>query len=759
MRPTLALLILLTSLPLHAQTPSVSGVILDSSTGEPLSGVQLELVCSSAPARALSSSTGAFDIPAPAATPCSLTARLVGYHPATTTVTPGAAGLKLALTPSQMTRRDSLDVSSGPFELSQQSSPSERTLSANEVKNLAGLIGDDPLRAIQALPGVASNNDFVSQFTLRGSGFDRAGILFDGILLHSPYHAVQTQVSQGSLTMFNADVVEEVTLHAGAPPVRFGDRATGFVDIGLREGSRKAPSLRLQAGVAATSIVADGPISGGRGSWLAAARKSYLQYLIRRAGADTSLAFGFLDFQGRLAYDLSPRHSLTLTLLDGHSDLDREFTRTSLGVNSIMLGDYHNSVAALGWRYTPSASATVQSKFAWLREAFSNTNREYLEMARGQYGEWISNTDLSWSWARRAPLSAGVQLRRLRDGGRLARYALNPLTLRRLETWRATAMRPGGFVEQGLATPGGLLTLSAGARFDSHELVSGSPISPHASLILRATSSTRLQFAWSQAVQFPELTALTLSLTGNAALRPARSTHAVAAIEQRLDSRTRLRLELYERRDRQLIWQPRLDPRLSATGAIIAAAADPRYENSLSGRARGFEIFLQRRSANRMTGWVSYSYGWTRMNDSILATSFPSDWDQRHGVNTYASFRLTPSVNLSTRYTYGSNFPVPGFLRAGPNSTYFLDTRRNQVRLSAYHRADLRINKSFQWKNWRGTFFAEVMNLTNRDNFRYDSFGGFNGQSRQAFPRFDKLFPIIPAAGVMFEFDASAWRR
>ncbi|MBA3974152.1 MAG: hypothetical protein C0504_08055 [Candidatus Solibacter sp.] len=758
MRHALVLL-LISSLPITAQSPSVSGVILDSSTAEPLSGVQLELVCSSATARAVSSPTGAFSLPAPASPPCSLSARLVGYHPAASTVLPAAPALRLALTPSQMTRRDSLDVSSGPFDLSQQSSPSERTLSANEVKNLAGLIGDDPLRAIQALPGVASNNDFVSQFTLRGSGFDRAGILLDGILLHSPYHAVQTQVSQGSLTMFNSDVVEEVTLHAGAPPVRFGDRATGFVDIGLREGSRKAPSLRLQAGVAATSIVADGPLAGGRGSWLAAARKSYLQYLIRRAGADTSLAFGFLDFQGRLAYDLSPRHSLTLTLLDGHSDLDRQFTRNTLSLNSIMLGGYHTSVAALGWRYTPSASATVQSRFAWLREAFSNTNRENLDMARGQYGEWISNTDLSWTWSRHTPLSAGFQFRRLRDGGRLARYALNPLTLRRQETWRATAVRPGAFIEQGFATPGGLLSLSAGARIDSHELVSGSPISPHASLILRATSSTRLQLAFSQAVQFPELTALSLSLTGNAALRPARSTHAVAAIEQRLDSRTRLRLELYERRDRQLTWQPRLDPRLSPTGSIIAAAADPRFENSLRGRARGFEIFLQRRSANRITGWISYAYGWTRMNDSILATSFPSDWDQRHGVNTYLSFRLTPSVNLSTRYTYGSNFPVPGFLRAGANGTYFLDSRRNQVRMSAYHRADVRINKSFQWGKWRGTFFAEVMNLSNHGNFIYDSFGGFNSQTRQAFPRFDKLFPIIPAAGVMFEFDALAWRR
>jgi hypothetical protein len=753
------LALLLLTLPLYgAEPPTLPGAVLDSSTGEPLSNAVLETECARAVIRITSAADGSFALPLPPGAECTVTARLVGYRPLRTTVRLSSPPLKLALTPDQLTRRDTVSVTAGAFEPVVQSSPSERTLSASEVKNLAGLIGDDPLRAIQALPGVASNNDFVSQFTLRGSGFDRAGILFDGILLHSPYHAVQTQVSQGSLTMFNSDVVEEVTLHAGAPPVRYPDRTTGFVDVGLREGNRHAPNVRIQAGVAASSVVADGPLAQGKGSWLAAARKSYLQYLIRRAGADTSLAFGFLDFQGRLTYDLSPRHSFTFTALDGRSDLDREFTRSTLSLNSIMLGDYHTTLTSFGWRFTPSATATIQSKAAWLREAFENENREYLQLARGQYGEWISNTDLSWTWARQAPLTAGLQLRRLRDDGTLARYQTNPISIRRLETWRGTAVRPGGFVEQGYSTPGGILTVTAGARFDSHEMVSGAPISPHASLLLRATGSTRLQLAWSQAVQFPEISVLTLSLTGNRNLRPPRSTHMVAAIEQRLDSRTRVRIEAYERRDRQLIWQPTSEPRLSPSGAIIPAAADPRFENSLSGRSRGIEIFLQRRSANRLTGWVSYSYGWTRLNDTILATSFPSDWDQTHGVNSYLSYRLSPTVNFSARYTYGSNFPIPGYFRASGGS-YFLDQKRNGVRLVAYHRADVRINKSFQWKSWRGTLFAEVMNLSNHDNYRYDSFGGYTAQTRQAFPRLDKLFPIIPAAGIVFEWDALAWRR
>jgi hypothetical protein len=132
-------------------------------------------------------------------------------------------------------------------------------------------------------------------------------------------------------------------------------------------------------------------------------------------------------------------------------------------------------------------------------------------------------------------------------------------------------------------------------------------------------------------------------------------------------------------------------------------------------------------------------------------------------VNVYSSYRLRPTVNLSARYSFGSNFPIPGFFRL-QGSTYFLDTQRNQLRLPAYHRADVRLNKSFhhttaQGWTWRGVLFVEVMNLTNHDNLTFDSFNGFNSRTGQASPTFLKLFPIVPAAGVMFEWDAPARRR
>ena len=87
--------------------------------------------------------------------------------------------------------------------------------------------------------------------------------------------------------------------------------------------------------------------------------------------------------------------------------------------------------------------------------------------------------------------------------------------------------------------------------------------------------------------------------------------------------------------------------------------------NSERGYSRGAQIFLQRRTANGFTGWISYAYGHAEIRDGDLGVSFPSDYDQRHTFNAYVSRRLRPTVNVSARFTYGSGMPLAGLLSRG----------------------------------------------------------------------------------------------
>jgi outer membrane cobalamin receptor len=273
--------------------------------------------------------------------------------------------------------------------------------------------------------------------------------------------------------------------------------------------------------------------------------------------------------------------------------------------------------------------------------------------------------------------------------------------------------------------------------------------SPQASLALVPWGSGKLQFSWGQYAQFPDVGKL-FAKYGDRGLRPERATHYVAAWEQRLGDMSRIRITAYERRDRDLLFRPAMEARLAGAGIVGDDWAAP-ITNSMRGYTRGLAFFVQRRSANRLTGWMSYALGYTRMRDSVTGLEFPGDQDQRHTANVYMGYRVRPSVNLSVRWAYGSGFPIAGFFRKD-GERYFLSSERNRARLGPYQSIDVRVNKSRTFNHCKVTIYGEVVNLFNRTNQRFDSYNGFDGRTGEAYLSFSTMFPILPTAGVMVQF-------
>src|SRR5262249_10543607 len=155
-------------------------------------------------------------------------------------------------------------------------------------------------------------------------------------------------------------------------------------------------------------------------------------------------------------------------------------------------------------------------------------------------------------------------------------------------------------------------------------------------------------------------------------------------------------------------------------------SASPLWSNAYDGYSRGLAVILQRRSANRLTGWVGYTLGFNRQRDLTTGTWFDSDTDIRHALNVYGSYRFRPSINLSARFSYASGPPIPGYFIVSDFTTQdstVVDTR-NSSRLLSYQRLDLRLNKSFVHEKWKMTLYAEAINATNRRNLRYMGVGG-----------------------------------
>jgi hypothetical protein len=163
------------------------------------------------------------------------------------------------------------------------------------------------------------------------------------------------------------------------------------------------------------------------------------------------------------------------------------------------------------------------------------------------------------------------------------------------------------------------------------------------------------------------------------------------------------------------------------------------------------QIFLQRQSANRLTGWISYSLGFSRLHDAPASVAFPSDEDQRHSVNVYVGYRLRPTVNLSARSTYGSGMPIPGFFQI-QNNSYYLSAARNALYNKAYARTDFRINKAWVFDRWKLTLYGEALNVFDRSNLLFENLNGYSPISGQTSLEFNSMLPIVPSVGLVTEF-------
>ena len=667
---------------------------------------------------------------------------LVGYRPLTALARDARAELEIALQPDTLRRSDSVEVNAGPFGADQNLAVG---LAGNELRNLASVLADDPLRAVQSMPGVASNDDFRAQFSIRGAGFERVGVYLDGILIHAPFHTVQGDPTGASLSVIQGELLESANVHAGPLPPMYADRTGGALDFRSREGDTKRTSVRVTAGASNAGLSAEGPL-GKRVTWLAAARKSYLQYIINRTSDEPSLGFAFWDAQGKLAAALTSHHQVSLTLIDGHSGLDRDPTLARLGLNGIGNSSYRYTLAYVGWRYTAGGWLLTQ-RAGWLAERFDNYNLNRTRLQQGGYREAIWNGDGAKSWTARVATEFGWSVRGLRDRGFLDRATT--AGAQRVDEYSGVGTRSGFYAQQTWAVAP-RVQLRFGGRSDSHSVNSRGVWLGNAGLTGPAWRGARWHLAWAQTAQYPELQQF-LSRGGRRSLEPERSVQAQVGLEQALGERSRVRVEFYDRQDRLLLFRPFAEPRFLPGDRIFSPPLVTPWENSVRGYARGGQAFFQRRSANGFTGWISYGYNRARLRDARTGLTFDADFEVRHLFQLYASQRLRPTVNLSGKWIYGSGSPMRGFFeQRGPD--LFLSQQRNLLRLPDYQRTDVRVNKLFVKKRFQLTLFAEGINLANRHNVRMDGFGGFDARTGRAQVQLERSFPILPSAGIVMDF-------
>ena len=629
------------------------------------------------------------------------------------------------------------------------------TITGAGLKEAESVLTDDPLRAVQSLPGVASNNDFDAEFSLRGAGFDRVGVYVDGVLLPNPLHSLQGTDLSGSASVFNSQLIDQMDLYTDALPLRMGDRSAGALEVRMRDGNPDQYGFQFSLSVADVGISASGPLGGLQScTWIAGFRKSYLQYLLAQTLTDPSMAFGIQDEQGRLSCHDNGKNIVSLDLIGSDTGLRRSLTAADEAAQALSSMDQHLLFANLTWLYTPASRLLLTQHAGWVQDSFDAQAISGNKLGNGLSRDVTLSSDAAWLASSFDTVSGGVRVRSTRSEGLTQEFDASEYQAYRVDRYRGSGLLSGGYLQNEWTGWGRRLHVTGGERFDHHSIDGRTAWSPQAALAIRLWPSMQMETSWSQAAQFPDVAVFDANV-GRQSLLPMRSTLLSAGLKKTFGASLTVEAKIYERQDRDLLYQPFEDPRLLADGSVFVPPSVPAFENSLREKSRGLEFSLRRAGSGRWNGWLAYTYGHSVSHDSVTGDSFPSDWDQRHTGNGFVSYRWRPSVLISLRGTYGSGFPLPGYLEAHAGLSdvyaYALSEQRNQVRLDSYQRLDVRVTKNWRGERWRKTLYIEGVNVTNHINHRYGGLDWYSWTNGAAIPSLDTMFPILPSVGFTVE--------
>jgi outer membrane receptor protein involved in Fe transport len=460
--------------------------------------------------------------------------------------------------------------------------------------------------------------------------------------------------------------------------------------------------------------VVEGRLPRGRGSWLLAGRRTYYDIvaepLVRsslppheRAGSHFDLP-AFQDIQTKLVLDLPHGHALSAFALAGREGTD--------ALNDRALDDYtkirervRSRVVALTHQFAPSARLAMRTALSTYRDDTSfSIDAKYddgparrVEVAFAQehsVSDWAIRHESTAQVSQRHTLAAGFEAHRLDtrlawtiEGARATAHGIG--SLYRLQNWELpgtglpakldsshVALRSALWLQDRVQVARAL-TFDLGLRLDHADINRESTLSPRASSVWTLSRRLRVRAAAGLYAQSPgqEKTpqadyALVFDGARPLSLRSQHARHMLLGAEMDLDAATMARIEIYDKRFDHM-WTGTLETDADRAARVAnydfpaelrdSVPSRPmvttRPDNTARGRARGFDVFVERRpsSARRPHGWVSYSYGVATRE--AYGRTFPADYDLRHAVNAVYGHRVTPWMSLSLTGRYASGFP------------------------------------------------------------------------------------------------------
>lgn len=670
---------------------------------------------------------------------------------------------------------------------------STHVIDAEEIRRTPGALMDVQ-RVVQKFPGVQARGDNVNEVIARG-GFPGENLfILDNIEIPNPNYFGNQGTGGGVISVVNPLMVKKLTFNSGAPPARYGGKASSVLDISLRDGNSQTVFGGLDLGFSGAGLLAEGPLWPGA-SFLTSYKKSYLDVV---AEFEPSTAIPrFWGGQTKVT-QRAGNGSLIADGLIGRSSIRIEDAENSFGTEGDVI-EAGGDVFAVGstltqyagdqWEYSATVSGTgnITRREQFFKGADTvlsdRETREYEDAAKGEAvyfaadkAKWTVGGESEWilfrddNRARPDTLKAYVSASDtvgtpfLDPSGKVVDKFIAPSS--QLDTHKEAMYASVNFAASKR------LFLALGLRGEYFAYADDWYLMPRASLRwaargnLDVTAAAGLQTQTQNPIDY-------MAKAENRTLDSKRA--ATASLELDWYPRrhiTNLGLNVYAKHYDNLL----MDAVLAGNGPVYQFQSSPDRLDDGEALSRGVELFLERKLAGNWFSSLAYSYSIseTRFQELNGYDWFPSDFDFTHVVNFtggavydlsgkswYRDMRETAwfkslcwliplgdRLEGSFRLRYSTGRPYTPLAYDPAFRRWALRTDAiNSQRFPDYYSLDVRLEKRLGYGWLRMMFYFDFQNVLGRENvFTYL----YNDQTGKRVTV--KQLPFFPMGGFIIGF-------
>ncbi len=590
------------------------------------------------------------------------------------------------------------------------------SVTGKELEAVAGT-GGDPLRGLQTLPGITVTNDGSASPAIRGSSPGDNQYYADFIPVDYLFHF------GGAVSVFNADLIEDLNLYASAYGAEYGDVLGGVIDVKLRDPRNDRLGVKINTNLFLSDILIEGPTAKNQSFYLAA-RRSYYDLILPKTGqlGDGGTEYtrfpAFSDYQGKYLWRPNSRSKISLQLNGAKDEFkffipdtaeDAEKDPDFAGTNSMTtrydsqaivwsqrLSTENNNKLAIGHSYSTfdqkaGAVGTSEAIFNsyYLRDALSIEATDNHRLLLGvDYTRTAVKLNLDFKDPKCTEFDPSCDFTSAQRVSNEDTVNVDFYNIYAKDRWRVTEAVTG--------------ILGVRGSYDTYleEVFT----EPRLGLEWKFWENMMATAGWGKYHQFPDGVQV-LDQFGNPDLSNLSAEHYVLGLGQ----------------EKKADWQWKVEGFYKNLDKLVIADPVVNYNNGGEGRAYGVDFFLKKDLTERFNGWASFTWSRSERENQETGEIFPASVDQPYNLKLVGNYKITSQWTFGAKWLYHSGSPytpvVGSTLRPLTTDQYLpIYGDLNSSRLPAYHKLDLRLDRDFIYNTWKLNTYLEIINVYNQKN-------------------------------------------